>query len=290
MYKTLQSLRLSLLNAGYASLDRRWNYDHVISPFSRMYYVDQGEGYIYHHDQQWQLKPGHMYLIPSFTYSRYRCPDSMGQYYLSFLEEVGEGQSIYQINRFVYEVEATDQDLQLIQRYIALNPGRSYVDDNPKVYDNQPVLMSFLQKNEQLSASVILESRGILLSLFSRFILNENYESSKGSQTHELVARSARYIDQHLPDLLNVELLADQCHLHVDYYSKIFVEVFGQRPIQYIQQKRIQRAQLLLTTTNYSLIEISHRVGLPNLSYFSRLFSKITGTSPARYRKDIWRH
>ncbi|SHK68259.1 AraC-type DNA-binding protein [Reichenbachiella agariperforans] len=290
MYKTLQTLRFSLLNAGHVKLDTRWNYDKVISPFSRLYYTESGEGRVYHHDREWVLKPGYMYLIPSFSYSRYSCADTMSQYYISFLEEVGEGQSIYQIKKFDYEVKATDQDLQLMKRYLELNPNRSYLDDDPSVYDNQPVLMSFLQKNEKLTASAILESRGILLTLFSRFVREENHEPTKGNQTYELVAQTARYIDQHLTETLTVESLADQAHLNVDYYSKVYTEIYGMRPVQYIQQQRIHRAQLLLTTTSYSLIEISHRVGLPNMSYFSRLFKKISGSSPGQYRKDIWQH
>ncbi|MDR3712082.1 MAG: helix-turn-helix domain-containing protein, partial [Puia sp.] len=59
-------------------------------------------------------------------------------------------------------------------------------------------------------------------------------------------------------------------------------------PLEYIQQKRIERAQLLLATTGHSLQEIANRVGLPNISYFSRLFTRTTKKTPAVFRKEHW--
>ena len=52
------------------------------------------------------------------------------------------------------------------------------------------------------------------------------------------------------------------------------------RPIKYIQSKRIQRAQLLLSTTFDSLTEIAEKVGLDNMSYFIRTFKKFTEKHP----------
>lgn len=75
MNKILQSLKLSLLNVGYAKLDTSWDYDNVISPFSRLYLITKGSAKVYHSYEEFDLKPGHLYLVPSFTYSGYQCAE-----------------------------------------------------------------------------------------------------------------------------------------------------------------------------------------------------------------------
>ena len=87
---------------------------------------------------------------------------------------------------------------------------------------------------------------------------------------------------------LSVDLLAKLNLLNPDYFSRIFKEQMGIRPLEYIQSKRIERAQLLLTTTNHSMQEVADMVGLPNISYFSRLFTRLTKKTPAAYRKELW--
>jgi len=58
MQKVLQSLQISLLNIGYAHLDAHWDYDNVISPFSRLYYITKGSALVYHNNKEFELKPG----------------------------------------------------------------------------------------------------------------------------------------------------------------------------------------------------------------------------------------
>ncbi|MGD1946437.1 MAG: helix-turn-helix domain-containing protein [Croceivirga sp.] len=64
------------------------------------------------------------------------------------------------------------------------------------------------------------------------------------------------------------------------------MNLYGVRPNRFIQMKRIERAQLLLLTTNDTLEVIAEKVGLNNFSYFSRIFKKITGITPGKYRKN----
>ena len=73
MKKKLQALQLTLLNTAKVKLDTQWDYKNVISPFSRMYYITEGHANVYHNNKVFQLMPGHIYLVPSFTPSNYYC-------------------------------------------------------------------------------------------------------------------------------------------------------------------------------------------------------------------------
>ncbi|MDO6601082.1 AraC-type DNA-binding protein [Arenibacter palladensis] len=285
MSKILQTLKLALLNVGYAKLDPLWDYDDVISPFIRLYYITTGSAMVYHSNRAIELKPGHIYLIPSYTFGRYKCDDYHEQYYISCLEEIKNGYSIFNFSNFIYESKANPMDLYYFKRILELNPNRNLENNNPKVYDNRPTLMDFEKKNEELSPSEFLETHAILEILLSRFIKNTNTTSAKNNVKKEF-GMVLNYINENLHENLTVKQLADFCHLNTDYFSRVFNENFGMRPNKYIQSKRIERAQLLLLSTNNSLKQIAEKVGLENLSYFNRIFKSHTGITPGIFREE----
>lgn len=288
MNKSLQELKITLLNVGYAKLNKQWNFDNVISPFSRLYLIKNGSGKVYHHQHVFNLKEGYIYLIPAFSYSRYRCDDSMEQYYIHFLEEIGTGLSVYNLKEFVYEKKTTQADSMLFERLLAVNPNRALIKSDPKTYDNRTAMLSFAELNNRVPAADFIETQGILKILLSRFIEEKNILTKSLHDNAKRITGMLYYISEHLAEELTVNELARQCHLNPDYFSRIFKEQTGIRPLEYLQTKRIERAQLLLATTNYSLTEIADMVGLPNISYFSRLFSRISKKPPSAYRKDYW--
>jgi Response regulator containing CheY-like receiver domain and AraC-type DNA-binding domain len=53
----------------------------------------------------------------------------------------------------------------------------------------------------------------------------------------------------------------------------------------YLQQTRIEYAKELLLNTDQSVSEVANASGYSNLSYFSSIFKKFTGSSPGEYRK-----
>lgn len=288
MNKSLQDLKLSLLNAAHVQLDTRWDYNNVISPFTRMYLVKNGSGKVFHHQQQFHLQQGFLYLVPSFTYSRYQCDSYMEQYYVHFLEDAGNGLSVYNVESFMYERKASVLEHQLFERLLEINPNRGIERSDPKTYDNRAFTQKLLQLNHTVHRKVLIETQGILKILLSGFIKEEISAESLKPINSKRMADVLFYISEHLAENLNVQQLADYCHLNSDYFSRIFKEQIMMRPLDYIQNKRIERAQLLLATTNHSLQEIASLVGLQNISYFNRLFMRISGQTPSAYRKAYW--
>ena len=68
------------------------------------------------------------------------------------------------------------------------------------------------------------------------------------------------------------------------YFIRLFKQEFSLSPIQYINKKRVERAQLLLFTTDLSVKEVAYHLGISDHSYFSRLFRKVAGITPKEYR------
>ena len=72
-----------------------------------------------------------------------------------------------------------------------------------------------------------------------------------------------------------------------DYYTRKFKDVTKQNPINYINRQRIEKAFLLLNTTNYSCKEIGCLCGFNSNTYFSKNFKKYINESPSAYKASI---
>lgn len=278
-------IKLDLLHIGYAKLDEKWNYNNVISPFSRLFYVTTGNAKAYHSSKEFDLRPGYMYLIPSYTYNRYKCDKYHEQYYTGFFEETIEGLSIYNLQNFKYQVKASISDVQYFKRLLEINPDMAVTNSDPKAHINKSLLFNLNKKTPETNPSTYLETQGILSILLSRFIFKHTTSLTKSSSKNNL-EKVLIYIAENLHNELTVQNLANYSHLSTDHFSRIFKQHFGMRPLKYIQTKRIERAQLLLLTTNQSLQQISEKTGFDSVSYFSRFFKKTTGKTPGKFRKE----
>ena len=76
------------LNVGLAIHNADWNWQNVTSPFTRIYYVTKGHAKIILPSGEYQLKPGHMYMIPSFTLHSYSCEEHFEHYYIHIYEKL----------------------------------------------------------------------------------------------------------------------------------------------------------------------------------------------------------
>ncbi|WP_233219190.1 helix-turn-helix domain-containing protein [Adhaeribacter arboris] len=275
MLDSFLKLKMSLLHIGHITLGTEWQFEGVISPFSRLYLITKGEAWVWHHQQKFYLQPGNLYLIPSFTLSRYYCNSLMTQYYISFLEETENGSSVFDLLPFYYEVPALNLDKKLFKRLLEINPGRSLPNIDPKVYDNQSNLLSFNRTSQDQPIAQLMETQGILLQLLSRFLQNATEATSRQAQGHIQLRPVLNYIHAHLHEKITVEQLAALQRLNVDYFSRQFQNQLGIRPIHYITNKRLERAQLLITTSSLSLQEIAERVGIADIYYFSRLLNAV---------------
>lgn len=288
MIDTLYTLKFNLLHVGYASLGSDWQFDGVLSPFSRLYFITEGEAWVYHNQQKYVLKPGYMYLIPKFSVSRYHCDTNMEQYYISFLDDSESGLSVFDMLPFVYEAKASHFDKELFQRLLELHPGRTILKSDPKTYDNRADLLSFNQKYPPTNEHHLIETQGILLQLVSRFIRPTTaFGNASEKHRHSDIGFVLRFIHTHLDKKLTVEQLAGLQGLNCDYFSRQFQKVLGVRPLDYIINKRLERAKLLITTSSLSLQEIADRVGVFDIYYFSKLFKSRFGIAPSQYRKQV---
>ncbi|MBR1897278.1 MAG: helix-turn-helix domain-containing protein [Oscillospiraceae bacterium] len=99
------------------------------------------------------------------------------------------------------------------------------------------------------------------------------------------LAPALAYIETHYQEELSVAALAAMSHYSDRQFIRLFREATGCLPLQYITRLRMQHAQELLRSTDLSVSEVAACCGYPDSSYFSRLFRRLYGITPRRYRQ-----
>ncbi|WP_423735979.1 helix-turn-helix domain-containing protein [Chitinophaga caseinilytica] len=276
-----------LLNTDYVQLDHHWRYRNVTSTFYRLYYIDGGEGKLYNHAETVSLEAGFIYLIPSFTTCNYECRHHLSQYYISFTEESSDGTSLFATNRKLFKLRASEDDIRCVKRILDLNPNRTLGNTyDPRDYEKTDILKGFQDLNNLLRPSEFIEVSGLLLQLISRFMGAETFFMEERRAIPSKILDAIYFMQTNLRTNITVELLAARASQHPDYFSRLFLKNTGERPLAFLQAKRIERVQLLLVTTDYPFYRIAEETGFESLSYLSRVFRKQTGQTLGAYRKQ----
>lgn len=102
----------------------------------------------------------------------------------------------------------------------------------------------------------------------------------------QIVAGSLKLIDQNISDEdFSVNDIAGKLHVSPSYFSRIFKKSQGITCIEYLTQKRIEKAKDILKYTPMTQEQIARAVGYSNVHYFSVIFKKQTGETPGQYRR-----
>ena len=101
------------------------------------------------------------------------------------------------------------------------------------------------------------------------------------------IARLNDVIDSNIdkPDLDNQFLQNEMAMGRTSLYNKL-KQATGMGTSEYINQRKIEKAEKLLLNTNLSISEISDRLGFTYQRYFSTLFKKTKGMSPSQFRNQ----
>lgn len=278
----MDTFSLSMLYAGFKRVESWWNFKEVVSPFYRLYYIAAGKGRIYMDRNVYELSAGRLFLIPKFAFHSYECDDFMDHYYICFFDDQGGAPGVPEPLRMRVQPPAGPLDLPLVRRYLELNPGCSLPVVDPQQYDNRKALYENKPGNELPGR---LESQGILLQLFSRFVTAASLGQPENSRASAGLHRAVRHIHQNLDKRISISELSELVWLTPDHFSRVFKKIMGMPPCEYIQMKRVERAQALLLSSCSSVSQVAESVGICNPAQFSRLFMKVARCTPREYRE-----
>lgn len=285
MSSFVNKLNPLVLNVGLAMHNADWNWKNVSSPITRIYYVTEGEAKVEFSGYTQVLSPGNMYYIPAFTKHSYCCDSKFTHYYLHLYEDNKFNLNLLDSWDLPIEIPGTDLDLLLIKRLCEINPHMSLPKSDPATYDTNSILRQNLLINKKRTMCDRVESRGIVYQLLSRFLKRAVKKVNSGD---ERIEKAISYINMHIHETINLDLLAEEACLSKDHFIRLFRKETGITPLKYVNKKKIEKAQLLLLTNDMPVKNVAMSLSFEDYSYFSRLFKKKTGLTPQEYRNSVF--
>lgn len=159
---------------------------------------------------------------------------------------------------------------------------RAAIEDNPLL---EPLIEQNHGWTEQLlHAQSFEELSGSLMAALDDF--GEGIYLHGLNRSNTQVRRVLDFINTHHADPIRLKKVADHIGLSPSRTAHLVKAVTGRSVGQIVQETRIRHAQQLLTQTEKRCADIAYDVGFGDQSYFTKHFRKLTGTTPARYRRQ----
>lgn len=123
------------------------------------------------------------------------------------------------------------------------------------------------------------------MNIFDR-MMDVIYISRDNAEYHS-VRQVIEYLQEHYNEDLTLEDVARKVHISPSRLSHLFKDELGLTIIEYLTDIRITAAKQMLENSDLMVKQIAEKVGYQEASYFTRVFKKNTGVSPAEYRR-LW--
>ncbi len=139
------------------------------------------------------------------------------------------------------------------------------------------ILSAYLKKEQGWRGT--MES---CLGLITRLI----YDLTAENSANPLAMSLRDYIIHNISNpMISMESMAAHFGYNPDYLRRVFKAEYDLSPMEYVWERRLQRAtELLINLPQYSIEEISGLCGFTDRFYFSRFFKKHKGISPKQFR------
>lgn len=102
----------------------------------------------------------------------------------------------------------------------------------------------------------------------------------------DIIRKSVDYIRRNFAKKITLEEVASHVYLSPSYFSKVFKDEMELNFNAYLNKIRIDKSKQLLMSDNVRLVDVSGLVGFEDQSYFSKVFKKLTGMTPGKFRES----
>ncbi len=264
---------------------KQWKHQRLSFPYWRLYWNKTPGAYVFY-EKRVLLEPDRIILIPPYT-----------PFYTGILNNKSDDLEPYCMEGGWIqskEMETFSMDKGFIPHFfIHFNLGYQFDNIHPGIYpaplgDTRRHLISLIteklmQGSKSFNIKLSLAIYKLIISAVDT-IPEEYWQEFKiGSKINKVL----NYINQHLDESLTNEKLSGTVHMVPNSFARLFKQQTGQTPQDFIRKKRVENASRLLYHSDQSIKQISDECGFNDRYYFTRVFSREMGVSPARYRKNL---
>lgn len=235
--------------------------------FVEIEYILSGEGVQIINDKAYKVQRGDIIYLKKGDYHTYRTDDRMEVLNIVFYY------SVFDEMRSMLRPYYSDENMHLKTIMHLHGADMLYVEELLLKAEKE-------FKEEQLGYYHVLKS---YLSVLLIFLLRISSEDKSG-KNFKLPA-ILEYIDRNYSDI-SVQKVADHFGYSANYFSKLFKNNMGISFVEYITNKRMNKAVELLVSTNLTIDAICSEIGLSDRKHFYELFHKYFGMTPAAFRNN----
>lgn len=112
-------------------------------------------------------------------------------------------------------------------------------------------------------------------------------KESEGMPYERQILALKEYIGSHFMYPITLDDLCKVVPVTHQHICRIFKETLGLRPMEYVNQVRIEMARSLLIYSDFSIKEVGEKCGFQNTNYFCKTFKKYEHVTPLEYRNSV---
>lgn len=167
-------------------------------------------------------------------------------------------------------------ELVIVMSRAAIEGGARYTDVSILTQD------MFMKATESDDIEVICTQ---LITVLERMILFVFPMKNGEAEQRSVLRKAIIYMNKHLQENITLEEVAQAINLSSTYFSRLFSHQMSTTFIEYLTMIRIEESKKYLVDAKQSISDIALRMGFSDQSYFSKVFKKVEGMTPGKYRK-----
>lgn len=147
-------------------------------------------------------------------------------------------------------------------------------------------MRTLIAQNQKKNVTTEIVSSSILYQLICELLIENSTADVDTLFMPDYIKRIAKEIEQNYTEDLSLDVLAGQFHRSKFYLAKEFKKYIGVTVHEYIILERLSYAKELLKYSDFSINEITYKIGMNNVSHFINLFRAREHLTPLSYRKE----
>ncbi|UCB46846.1 MAG: helix-turn-helix transcriptional regulator [Spirochaetota bacterium] len=263
-----------------------FSFNHHLTPnyhdFLEITYVYNGNGIIHIEDKKYDAVERDLFVIGNTEFHTFEADLA------SSLKTI----SLYFLPEFVYSIGQNSFDLDYLRPF--LDHSIEFENRIPLKEFNTDVVFDLIEniyeeklyQNDFYQLAVknyLLEMLVLIARYFKRFSSDLSQYTKRRADIKRL-DKVLSFLQTHYHENIPLDNIAKIACMSTCYFCKFFKNVTGKTFKEYIMRLRIDKARELLLQNDLNITEIAYEVGFENLSYFDRIFRRLTNLSPHDYR------
>lgn len=240
---------------GYVETDEAWFRENPVKEsFSCLYFAEKGSGFFTTPFEMVRIEPGNMYFIPSGVPVAFCSTPKASLLFCHF-------------NLYIYGVDVFEDCTKIIKKKVSVEK----IKDMVEMYLSNDRYMHFIYKGEVVHTICDL--------------IRDTQKNGEKKKISEVVVKALEFIRENMNAGISVGEIAEYCNCSKSTLSSAFRKEVCQSVSKYMMEIILSESQTMLLYSEYSIKEISEKLGFSDQFYFSKIFKKEYGISPLQFRK-----